>query len=85
MKPDQIKEWIKDNRCRADDAIRTLVAARKQVTSEYDERLRKLKDFAEVLFIKQTGDEKQMQMFDEEEVLTKDLVDLMESPLHGLD
>ena len=77
-------EWIRDNRCRADDAIRALQAAKKQVTSEYDERLRKLKDFAEILFIKQ-ADESQQEMFDLKELLPKDLESLLDSPLHGLD
>lgn len=76
--------WIKDNRCRADDAIRALQAAKKQVTSEYDERLRKLKDFAEILFIKQ-ADEAQGEMFDMKELLPADLESLLSAPLHGLD
>ena len=77
-------DWIKDNRCKADDAIRSLQAAKKQRCSEYDERLRKLKDFAEVLFIKQT-DQAQDEMFDPKDILAPDLVEILESPLHGLD
>lgn len=84
MKPADVKNWIKDNRCRADDAIRTLQSAKKSVTGEYDERLRKLKDFAEILFIKQ-ADEQQVEMFDAKELLSPDLEKLMTAPLHGLD
>lgn len=84
MKPADKTEWIKDNRCRADDAIRTLQSAKKQVTSEYDERLRKLKDFAEVLFIKQ-ADDGQEEMFDAKELLSPELDKLLAAPLHGLD
>lgn len=77
-------EWIRDNRCRADDAIRTLTSAKKARVSEYDERLRKLKGFAEILFIKQT-DAAQAELFDTEELLSPDLSRLIEAPLQGLD
>ncbi len=84
MKPADKLTWIRDNRCRADDAIRTLQSARKQVTGEYDERLRKLKDFAEVLFIKQ-ADDSQQEMFKPEEILSPDLKELLDAPVRGLD
>ncbi len=77
-------EWIRDNRCKADDAIRTLHSAKKQRVSEYDERLRKLKDFAEILFIKQT-DAQQTEIFDPKIVLSPDISNLLDSPLQGLD
>lgn len=84
MKPSDRTEWIRDHRCKADDAIRTITSAKKQRVSEYDERLRKLKDFAEVLFIKQT-DLGQQEMFDPKEILAPDLTDLLAAPLKGLD
>lgn len=76
--------WIRENRCRADDAIRALQAAKKQATSEFDERLRKIKDFAEILYIKQ-ADETQGEMFDMKELLPAELENLLSAPLHGLD
>lgn len=82
MKPDKT-EWIRDQRCRADDAIRAISAAKKARVSEYDERLRKAKDYAETLFIKQTDG--QDELFDMKEILTPDLDKLLSAPLHGLD
>lgn len=77
------REWIMTNRCRADDAIRVLDAAKRQRVSEYDERLRKVRGFAEVLFIKQTDE--QQELFKPDEILSPDLEKLMSAPLRGLD
>ena len=85
MKPEDKTDWIMAHRCKADDAIRTLQSAKKQQTSEYDERLRKVKAFAEILFIKQTEGDGQGEMFDVNELLPGDLKQLLEVPLHGLD
>ncbi len=76
--------WIRDNRCRADDAVRKLESARKQRTAEYNERLRKLNDFGERLFI-MGADKQQMEMFNQAELLSPELDELLEAPLHGLD
>jgi hypothetical protein len=75
--------WIRDNRCKADDAIRALVASKKQHGAEHDERLRKIKAFAEFLFIKQADG--QDELFDPKTVLSPDIEELLAAPLHGLD
>ncbi len=76
-------EWIREHRCRADDAVRALTSAKKARVGEYDERLRKLKAFAEVLYIKQTS--QQDEMFSTKDILAPDLQELLDAPLHGLD
>jgi hypothetical protein len=83
MKADP-QQWIQEQRCRADDAIRALNAAKKQRVGEYDERLRALKEYAEILFVKQS-DSQQMEMLDAKETLTPHLKELLENPLRGLD
>lgn len=83
MKPKQRTEWIINNRCKADDAMRLLRSAKKQRVSEYDERLRKLKDFADILFVKQTDD--QQELFNEVELLSEELKALIAAPLSGIE
>lgn len=75
--------WIRDNRCLADDAIRALIASRKQHVAEHDERLRKIKAFAEMLFIKQSDG--QDELFEPDAALSADIKKLLTAPLHGLD
>lgn len=70
------------HRCAADDAVRLLVSAKKQRVSEYDERLRKLRDFAEVLFIKQI--DAQGELFEPERILSPELRTLLDAPTRGL-
>ncbi len=70
------------HRCAADDAVRLLVSAKKQRVSEYDERLRKLRDFAEVLFIKQI--DTQGELFEPSRILSPDLQQLLDAPTQGL-
>jgi len=82
MDPKQKEAWIMKHRCSADDAVRLLVSAKKQRVSEYDERLRKLRDFAEVLFIKQI--DAQGELFEPERILSPDLRELLDAPTRGL-
>jgi hypothetical protein len=79
----QKTEWIRDTRCRADDALRALHASKKQHVGEHDERMRKLKALAEFLFIKQADG--QGELFDPKTVLSPDIEELLSAPLHGLD
>lgn len=76
--------WLKDQQWRADCAERSLVAAKRQRVSEYDERLRKIRDFRDALFVKGT-DEQQQELFDPDDLLSPDLNKLLASPLQGLD
>ncbi len=85
MTDSERSRWIMENRCRAYDALHALNSHRKQATSEIDERMRKLKGFAETLFMKQADPTQQGELFDIKELLPKDLNDLLESPLRGLD
>lgn len=76
--------WMREQTCKTDDAIRAIVAAKKTRVSEYDERLRKLKSYAEILFVKRS-EPMNGELFSPEELLAPDLAKLLESPLRGLD
>jgi hypothetical protein len=76
-------EWLKSQLWRIDAARRQLVSAKKQRVSEYDERLRKLRDFSDALYVKST-DEQQLDLFVEDELLTPALDRLLNNPLQGL-
>lgn len=75
--------WIKDQRCRCDDAIRALEAAKKQSATAYDIRLRKINNFAEVLFVK-SNDTSQLELFAPQEFLSDEIEELLQAPLGGL-
>lgn len=85
MEHDEIKAWIGANRLRADDAYRCIYSAKKQRISEYDERLRKLKQFAEVLYIKAEDTGEQGELFDVAAILPEEIDSLLKHPLRGLD
>jgi hypothetical protein len=74
--------WIMENRCKADDAICLLVTAKKQRVSEYDERLRKLRDLMEVLRIKSI--DQQIELFNPDEIMSPELIKLLDDPTRGL-
>lgn len=76
------QEWIEKHGWAAVNAARLLTAAKKQRVSEYDERLRKLRDFSEVLAVKQI--DKQDELFAINDILTPELRDLIDKPLQGL-
>lgn len=78
------RRWLSDQSMRIVVARRALIAAKKQRVSEYDERLRKLRDLEDCLVVKHT-DEQQLEMFVEAEVLTQSLDRLLANPLHGLE
>jgi hypothetical protein len=84
MKTADKMQWILVQRCRAYDAISTLANAKKKIGGEYDERLRKCKDYAESLRIKQS-DPEQMEMFDFASLLSPEIDRLLDAPTHGLD
>ena len=81
---DERAEWLVHHRCRADDALRTLKRAKKQRTSDYDERIRKVQSLADVLFIKSV-DKQQAELFRPNDVLSEELAELLDAPLAGLD
>ena len=83
MNAESRKAWMLEHRCKADDAIRTVEAARKQRVSEYDERLRKLRHFAEELFLKCADG--QLDLLDPSTVLSPELDKLLNDPLKGLE
>ncbi len=76
--------WLLEQGAKVDTAIRRIIAAKKSRVSEYDERLRKLKDYSEALYLKRE-DGAQLELVDPAEVLTPDLAKLLEAPLRGLD
>lgn len=83
MKDAQKKTWILEHRCKCDDAIRAIEAAKRQSASAYDARLRKLNAFAEVLFVK-NADTSQLELFEPEQALSDDIAELLKAPLGGL-
>lgn len=83
MKPESKTAWISTHYLKAGLAIGEIEAAKKARVSGYDERLRKLNTFTDVLLVKQLDD--QVELFDPKELLAPDLLKLLESPLHGLD
>ena len=83
MKPLEKTNWISTQYLRAGLAISEIEAAKKQKVAGYDERLRKLNTLTDVLLIKQI--DSQEELFDPKEILSPDLVKLLEAPLHGLD
>ena len=76
--------WLLEQTARVDNAERALSAAKKQKVAEYDERMRKLKDYSDALFVKRT-DEHQQELFEPDEILSPSLDKLLANPLHGLD
>ena len=66
-------------RSQADDALAELTAARKQVISEYDADIRRIRELQAKLRDRHLHD--QPEMFDLESVLTPELRSLLESPL----
>ncbi len=84
MNPDQKLEWIKDQHFRADLAKRAIITAKKQRNSEYDERIRKLRDYQDALFVK-SADEQQLELLNPENLLDPCLELLLSAPLRGLD
>ena len=74
--------WILLQRGRTWDAIHILASAKKEITSEYDARLRILKDLEQKLFIRK--DDKQAEMFELDDLLPPNVAKLLESPTHGL-
>lgn len=84
MKPDQKIQWILKTRGRTWNAIHRLQAAKKQVSGEYDERLRKMRNLEQDLYI-QESDATQGELFDVESLVSPDIEKLLASPLHGLD
>lgn len=76
--------WLNEQTARVDNAERALHAAKKQKVAEYDERLRKLRDFSDALFVKRT-DSQQQELFDPDKMLSPGLTKLLANPLHGLD
>ena len=82
MTPEDKHLWIMENRCKADDAICLLVTAKKQRVSEYDERLRKLRDLMEVLRIKSI--DQQIELFNPDEIMSPELIKLLDDPTRGL-
>ena len=76
--------WLYEQTARVDNAERALVAAKKQRVAEYDERLRKLRDLSDALFVKRT-DEQQQELFQPDEMISPTLERLLANPLHGLD
>ncbi len=83
MKDTAKKTWILEHRCKTDDAIRAIEAAKRQSASAYDARLRKLNAFAEVLFVK-NADSSQLDLFEPEEALSMEINELLKNPLGGL-
>ena len=82
MDPKTKEAWIMKHRCSADDAVRLLVSAKKQRVSEYDERLRKLRDLMEVLRIKSI--DQQIELFNPDEIMSPELIKLIDDPTRGL-
>jgi len=74
--------WIMEHRCKADDAVCLLVSAKKQRVSEYDERLRKLRDLQEELRIKNI--DPQVELFNPDEIMSPELLQLLRDPTRGL-
>lgn len=74
--------WIMENRCKAEDAVGLLISAKKQRVSEYDERLRKLRDLQEELRIKSI--DPQAELFSIDEIISPELLQLMRDPTHKL-
>ena len=83
MKPEVKTAWISEQYLRAGLAISELSAAKKERVSGFDERLRKLNAFTDILLIKQI--DTQEEMFSPKEILSPDLEKLLTSPLHGLE
>lgn len=83
MKPEDKQAWIKDQLCRADSAIRALVSAKKQSNSEYETRIRRIREFTDTLFVKRT-DAQQFELFDPEQSVEPGLDSLLSNPLRGL-
>lgn len=76
--------WLLEQGAKVDTAIRKITAAKKGRVSEYDERLRKLKDYSESLYLKRE-DSEQTELFKAADLLTPDLEKLLDAPLRGLD
>jgi hypothetical protein len=83
MKPQDKTSWISTQYLRAGLAISEIAAAKKQKVAGYDERLRMLNTLTDRLLIKQI--DAQDELFDPKEILSPELVKLLEAPLHGLD
>jgi hypothetical protein len=82
MTPEEKNLWIMKKRCEVDDAICLLISAKKQRVSEYDERLRKFRDEMDKLRIKNI--DQQSELFDPDETLPPEMVDLLADPTRGL-
>ena len=76
--------WIEKHYWKASGALRELNRAKKQRVADYDERIRLLKGFEDVLYIK-SQDEEQGEMFSPSVLLSPKLIELMDCPLKGLD
>lgn len=83
MKTQDKEAWIGRQHLRAGLAISAIEAARKQKCSDYDERTRKLNKFISLLESK-TRDA-QDELFDENEMLSKEIEALLSAPLRGLE
>lgn len=77
------ENWLKDQLWRAINAQTSLSAAKKQRVSEYDERLRELKGFAQRLQVI-GNDSQQGELFDAAELLSPRIQRLLDSPTRGL-
>ncbi len=75
--------WIAEQVVRGDTALRQLLSAKRTATSEYDERIRKIRGFMEALFVKRS-DPQQLELFKEGELLSPEIDELISNPLRGL-
>ena len=76
-------EWISRQYLRAGLAVSEITAAKKERVAGYDERLRKLNALTESLLIRQV--DQQSEMFDPKAIMSPEIEQLLENPLHGLD
>jgi phosphopantetheine adenylyltransferase len=78
------KQWLSETGWRAICATHTLIQAKRQRVSDYEERIRELKKFVETIRNHQT-DLQQLEMFEPDGLLDKHHRKLIETPLAGLE
>jgi len=82
--PESKLEAINSLAGQATFAISQIAAAKKQRVSDYDERIRLLRDFIGSLLTKRT-DTQQLELFKSDEALTPQLAKFIRQPCSGLD
>lgn len=80
----EVLAWIQEKHFAAHLSIDKLKQAKRQRSSDYDERIRKLANFQKQLGVIFEGED-QMEMFKPEQVLTPEIKRFLLNPTDGID